>query len=488
VPLPADDTRAERVHDHDTTPEVSVMAELPAAPGRWEASTSPIDVAHTSARLERLPMTRHQGRLFAIIATAWMFDSMDLAALTFILGPISAEFGLGAAGAGALASMSFAGMIVGASVAGYLGDRFGRRPVFTTSMVVWGLGSLGAALAQDVTFLLVCRFVIGLGMGAEFPVAQAMLSEFVPARSRGRLLGWLEGFWPIGFIVCGVLSLVVVPTLGWRAVFFVMAGCSVFALIVRRGVPESPRWCVAMGRTEEAERTLTRFETAVAKASGRPLPPPDPSAITAATGPATMPLLELFHATYRRRTVMMWSVWFCTLLGYYGITTWMGKLLSDAGMTTATSIAYVVLMALWGVPGFLIASVLLERLGRKPVIAGFILMSAAAAYVYGGATTTAELLITGSVMQFFFFGMWSALYAYTPEVFPNRARATGCGTASAMGRLGALVGPLLVPLLLQNYGAGAAFAMAAAFFLLGGIIVLVFGPETRKKVLEDVSG
>jgi putative MFS transporter len=156
-------------------------------------------------------------------------------------------------------------------------------------------------------------------------------------------------------------------------------------------------------------------------------------------------------------------------------------------MTTAKSIGCVVLMALWGIPGFLVASVLLDRWGRKPVMAGFILTSAVFAYVYGGATTTTELLITGSIMQFFFFGMWSALYAYTPEVFPSRARATGCGTASAMGRAGALLGPLLVPFVLQRYGAEVAFAMAAVFFLLGGVIVLVLGPETRNKVLEDVS-
>jgi putative MFS transporter len=469
-------------------PEVTVMAELPTAPGRSDEAPTPIDSAQISARIERLPMTKHQWRLFVIIATAWMFDSMDLAALTFILGPISTEFGLSAASAGALASVSFAGMIVGASVAGVLGDRFGRRPVFTTSMLIWGLGSLGAALSWDLTFLLICRFFIGLGMGAEFPVAQAMLTEFVPAKNRGRLLGWLEGFWPIGFIVCGVLALVIVPVFGWRSIFFVMAACSLFALIIRRGLPESPRWYAAMGRIDEAEQTLTKFETSVAQASGRPLPPPNPTAAASAGITGKLPILELFGPTYRRRTVMMWLVWFCTLLGYYGITTWMGKLLADAGMTTAKSIGFVVLMALWGVPGFLLASVLLERIGRKPVIAGFIFMSAAAAYVYGGASTTTELLVTGSIMQFFFFGMWSALYAYTPEVFPNRARATGCGTASAMGRLGALIGPLVVPLVLQAYGAEAAFATAAVFFLLGGVIVLVLGPETKNKVLEDVSG
>lgn len=464
------------------------MAELPAPPDQSDTSPTPITSAQISARLERLPMTRHQWWMFTIIATAWLFDSMDLAALTFILGPISEEFNLNPATAGALASVSFAGMIFGASFAGALGDRFGRRPVFTTSMIVWGLGSLGAALAQDVSFLIACRFVIGLGMGAEFPVAQAMLTEFVPSRSRGRLLGWLEGFWPIGFILCGVLALFIVPTFGWRSIFFVLAGCSLFALVIRRGIPESPRWCATANRMDEAESILTEFESKVERASGRPLPPVDPNVGASSSSSARMAVLELFSPTYRRRTVMMWLVWFCTLLGYYGITTWMGKLLADSGMTTAKSIELVVLTALWGIPGFLLASFLLERIGRKPTIAGFILMSAAAAYMYGGASTTTELLVIGSIMQFFFFGMWSALYAYTPEVFPNQARATGCGTASAMGRVGALIGPLLVPFVLQKFGAEAAFAAAALFFLLGGLIVLVLGPETRNKVLEDVSG
>ncbi|MFC4000242.1 MFS transporter [Prauserella oleivorans] len=433
-------------------------------------------------------MTRHQWRLFAIIATAWMFDSMDLAALTFILGPISAEFQLSGTSAGALASVSFAGMIIGASLSGVLGDRFGRRPVFTTSMIVWGLGSLGAALSQDVAFLMVCRFVIGLGMGAEFPVAQAMLSEFVPAHSRGKLVGWLEGFWPIGFITCGVLALVIVPAFGWRSIFFVMAGCSLFALIVRRGVPESPRWFAATRRFDQAEETLAEFERRVEQSSGRRLPDPAPVTQSRSGGSGKFAIAELFSAKYRRRTIMMWAVWFCTLLGYYGITTWMGKLLADSGMTTAKSIGYVVLMALWGIPGFLLASVLLERLGRKPVISGFILLSAVSAYFYGGASSSAELLIIGSIMQFFFFGMWSALYAYTPEVFSNRARATGCGTSSALGRAGALVGPLIVPVVLEAFGEGTAFIVPAAFFVLGGLIVLVLGPETKNKVLEDVSG
>lgn len=462
------------------------MTELtPPSSERYVDGSKSLTSAEVAARLERLPMTSYQWWLFVIIATAWLFDSMDLAALTFILAPISSDFNLSGTMAGALATVSFGGMIVGASFAGVLGDRFGRRPVFTTSMIVWGVGSLVAALSWDLSSLLVARLLIGLGMGAEFPVAQAMLSEFVPARNRGKFLGWLEGFWPIGFIVCGALALFMVPSIGWRSIFYVLTACSVFALIIRWRLPESPRWFVSVGRLSDAERTLRKVEAKVQRASGRPLPPVLTD-IDDDAAESERSLRSLFSSTYRKRTVMMWLVWFCTLLGYYGITTWMGKLLADSGMSIANSIEYVVLMALWGIPGFLLASWLLDKIGRKPVISGFIFISAIAAYVYSGATSPAEVLITGSIMQFFFFGMWSALYAYTPEVFPSRARATGCGTSSAFGRAGAMIGPLILPLVMNAAGVGTAFIVVGCFFVLGGVLVLVLGPETRNKVLEEV--
>lgn len=438
-------------------------------------------------RLERLPLTRYQKRLFVIIATAWLFDSIDLAALTFVLAPISTAFALSATQAGLLASLSFIGMVVGASTAGALADRFGRRPVFTTSMICWGVASLVAACSWDLTSLLVCRFFIGVGMGAEFPVAQSLLAEFIPAKSRGRYLGFLEGFWPLGFIACGALSLVFVPWLGWRSLFAIQAVLSLYALYLRRAVPESARWYESRGRLHDASRAIDDFERNVAKAHRGPLPPaPDaPETVPAATTRA--PITELLGRSYRIRTLMIWALWFCVLLGYYGITTWQGKLLADSGMTVAKSIGFVLLTALWGIPGFLSASVLLERIGRKPVIVGFVVCSAVAAYVYGSQDSSTGLIVAGSVMQFCFFGMWSALYAYTPEVFATRFRATGCGTASALGRVGAMLGPLIVPAALTSWGQGAAFAIAGVFMVVGALIVAVLGPETKDRLLEEVS-
>ncbi len=454
------------------------------------------DELNLAARLERLPLTRYQKRVFVVIATAWLFDSIDLAALTFVLSPISDAFSLTKTQAGLVASVSFLGMVFGASFAGALADRFGRRPVFTTSMIVWGIASLGAALSWDLTALLVARFFIGLGMGAEFPVAQSLLSEIIPAHSRGKYVGFLEGFWPIGFIASGALSLLIVPTFGWRALFVVQAVLSVYALYIRRAVPESPRWLEARGRMEDAERSIAAFEGNVAKAYKKPLPPvpynkPLPPVRRAGLAPTTVssktPILELLGRGYRTRTLMAWGLWFCVLLGYYGITTWMGKLLADNGMTVSKSITFVLLMALWGIPGFLTASILLERIGRRSVVIGFVLLSAGAAYVYGGQTSNMGLIIAGSAMQFFFFGMWSALYAYTPEVFATRFRATGCGTSSGVGRIGAMLGPLIVPVAIDRWNQGVAFAVLAGFMVVGAALVTIFGPETKDRVLEEIS-
>lgn len=449
----------------------------------------PGSALNLAARMERLPLTRYQNKLFLVIATAWLFDSVDIAALTFILAPISEEFGLSGGQAGLVASISFAGMAIGASCAGVLADRVGRRPVFVSSMICWGLASVGLAMSWDLTSLLVFRFFLGLGMGAEFPIAQAMLSEFVPAKHRGRYLGWLEGFWPLGFVLCGVLSLLLVPAFGWRSIFVVQALFALFALYARRATPESPRWYEACGRYEDAERAIGEFEERVAKAYGHPLPPSEDAAAAAPPEPGGRHILrELLAGGYRRRTLMAWTMWLCVQFGYYGITSWIAKLLADNGMTVASSISYVLLMALWGIPGFLVASALLERLGRKPVVTAFVLLSAVSAFVYGQATSSWQLLVAGSFMQFFLFGMWSTIYAYTPELFPTRARATGCGTSSAVGRLGAIVGPLLVPVVLLAWGTGAVFAVSAAAFLVAAAVVLVFGPETRARTLEEVSG
>ena len=446
-------------------------------------AAGPSDIA---ARLERLPMTAYQRRIFAIIASAWLVDQVDVALLTFLLGSIVVAFRLTPTEAGQLAAMTFAGQLVGNILAGTASDRFGRKAVFQATMVVWGLASLAAAAAWSLPALMACRFLIGVGVGGEAPVAQAMVSEIVPANVRGKYIAFMEGFWAVGYVLSGAISFFVLPYLGWRWAFVVVGLLSLVVLLVRRGMPESPRWLAENGRHAEAEAVMAGMEAAVMRCTGRPLPPVADLPAAAPTQHRN-PVATLFAPEYRMRTVMAFGMWFFALIGFFGLNSWIAVLLKERGFSIVGSVGFVTLITTGGIPGFLTAALLLERIGRKPTTAGFLVCSAIAAYVYGSAAGPSTLFVTGFVMQFFMFGMWSCLYAYTPELYPTRARSTGAGFASAFGRIGAILGPMIVPVLVRDHGPAAAFQVGAGGFLIAAVLVVTLGVETRGRVLEAVS-
>jgi putative MFS transporter len=441
-------------------------------------------VATIAARLERLPLTSYQKGIFAIIATAWFFDSMDLGALTFVLGSIRQTFQLSTAEAGMLGSLSFLGMFIGAASAGLLADRFGRAKVFQASMIFWGLGSLFCGLSSTVTLLGASRLLLGFGMGMEFPVAQSMVSEIMPADRRGRYIAYLEGFWPLGFIASGLLVYFVLSVADWHWVFILQAIPALFVLVIRRYLPESPRWLAAHGQSERAEEVMAGIESKVAARTGKPLPAPTPQTIPAG-GPVG--LGTLFSGIYARRTTMLWMLWFFALLGFYGLTTWLGALLQAKGFPVTKSVFYTILISLAGIPGFLFSAWLVEAWGRKGTLALNLIGGAIACYFYGGASDQTQLIIFGLCMQFFLFGMWSALYAYTPELYPTAVRATGTGFASAVGRIGSLIGPTVIGLILPAAGQSGVFALGAGAFVVAALAVIILGEETKGRMLEHIS-
>ncbi|TXN70489.1 MFS transporter [Methylobacterium sp. WL6] len=455
------------------------------ASGRAAAAAATTDIA---GRLERLPMSGYQRKVFAIIASAWLVDQVDVALLTFLLGSIVVAFGLTPTEAGQLAAMTFAGQLVGNVIAGTASDKFGRKTVFQVTMLVWGFASLAAAAAWSLTALMVCRFLIGVGVGGEAPVAQAMVSEIVPANVRGKYIAFMEGFWAIGYVLSGAISFFVLPYLGWRWAFVIVGLLSMVVLLVRRSMPESPRWLADNGRHAEADAVMSMMEREVERATGKPLPPVAPM-ITAVAAPVAHqnPILTLFSAEYRLRTVMAFGMWFFALIGFFGLNSWIAVLLKERGFSIVGSVGFVTLITIGGIPGFFTAALMLERIGRKPTTAIYLVCAAVAAYAYGNAVDQTWLFVTGFVMQFFMFGMWSCLYAYTPELYPTRARATGAGFASAFGRIGAILGPMIVPVLVRDYGPATAFQVGAGGFLIAAVLVLTLGVETRGKVLEAVS-
>ncbi|TWH46075.1 MFS transporter [Sporomusa sp. KB1] len=440
-------------------------------------------------RLERLPLTGYQKRIFALIAAAWLFDSIDLAMLTFILGSIKTDFGLSAQQAGLLATMSFIGMAVGASVSGILSDKFGRKVMLQNSILVYSGASILCALAQTPEILGIFRFLVGFGLGTGFPPAMSLVSEFIPSKDRGRYIAILEGFWPIGFICAGILAYFLIPFGGWRLVFLAEAVPVLYYFVVKYYISESPRWLEDKGRLAEADKVVTDFEEGVKKAlGGHELPVVQPRPYEPDKQAVQSTFADLWAPGYVKRTVMIWSLWFFALLGYYGLTTWLGTLLQQKGFEVTKSVFYTVAISFGGIPGFLTSAYLVEALGRKPTNVIFLFGAALGSYLYGTATTLTSLVIFGFIMQFFMLGMWSCMYAYTPELYPTRARATGSGFASAVGRLGAIVGAYLVGVILPHTGIEGVFALGAVCYAVAAVAVVILGEETKGKSLENISG
>lgn len=437
-------------------------------------------------RIERLPLTSYQRYLGFVIITAWYFDDVDLGAMTFLLPVLAKEFQLSPVMMGTLISMSFGGMLVGTALSGLFSDKFGRKKVLQWSMILWGTAGILCALSWDITSLFVFRFLLGMGLGAELPVAHAMLPEFLPKSARGRYVAIMEGLLPVGIMTAGIVSYFILPLVGWRWVFVAEALPAAWLFIIRRNIPESPRWLEAVGRHEEADRVMTEIEAKVEQKYGKPLPPVlDQVLVEKESGKS--PFAELWSADYWKRTLMLWIVWPACLFGYYGLTSWLSALLVDKGFAIIKSITFVVTITIGGIPGFLLATYLIEKIGRRPVVIVSTAMTAASAYLYGNAGTLTMLYTWGFLMMFFTYAMWSSIYAYTPELYPTRMRGTGCGLSSSVGRIGAIAGPYAIGWLLVTAGASAVFSMAAGMFGLAALAVFVFGPETQGRILEEIS-
>lgn len=457
-----------------------------------QPSSGGLGSAQIAARFERLPFTAYQRKLALILASCFAMDAVDIAMLSFLLAPISNDLGLTPIGAGIAASAVFAGVGVGAAIAGFLCDRYGRRRMLVYTMYLWGFASLLTAFAWDLWSFAALRFITGIGLGAELPAAFALIAECMPATRRAKITGWMQIGASTATTLFNLLALGAVwfvgEAFGWRAMFVVMFLAALLAIYVRRHVPESPRWYEASGRHAEAEVAMRAFERQVEMAMKQPLPPVQPSTQQQPPPRVRSGFWDLFSHGYAKRTLFVWTLWLVVMMGYFGITTWVGKLLVDRGMSVSDSIVVGVLISLAGIPAAWLTGNMMERAGRKIVIIGVLLFVSVAAFAYGSATAFIWIVLTGAMMRFFMVALATTLYVYTPELFPTHVRATGLGTASAMGRISAVAGPLIVPPLVIIFGYTGAFAAFAACFCISAVLVLAFGPETKGKSLEDASG
>ncbi len=473
------------------------------------APAQPPGTAHgpltRSQRLDRLPFTRKHGRLLGASGIGWALDAMDVGLISFVIAALSVHWELSKSDGSLIASAGFAGMAIGASVGGLLADRIGRRSVFALTLLIYGLATGASALAMGVGVLIALRFVVGLGLGAELPVASTLMSEFAPARIRGRVVVWLEAFWALGWILAAVIGTFVAasgPT-GWRWALAVGLVPAIYSLVIRLGTPESVRFLEAQGRSEEAERVVRSFEAAAGIDAGVSVSMGDPQArpeagtdvagarAAGAGAAAEVPAADrieaaggIWSAPLRARTAGLWAVWFCINLSYYGAFIWIPTLLVDRGFDLTRSFTFTLVITLAQIPGYAVAAWLIEVLGRRWTLTVFLAGSAAAATCYGLADTEWTIIAAGCALSFFNLGAWGALYAIGPELYPTRVRGTGTGAAAAFGRIASMLAPFLVPVFLLAGGQVFVFAAFSVFFVLAALAAFTL-PEQRGKALAE---
>ncbi|WP_223067744.1 MFS transporter [Paenibacillus caui] len=394
-----------------------------------------------------------QRKLMLSAGLSWLFDAMDVGLLSFVVADLAKKWSLSSSQVGVLTSINAIGMVFGAALAGTLADRFGRKAILLWTLVIFSVASGLSALAATFAVLCLLRFIVGFGLGGELPVASTLVSESVPVKDRGRAVVLLESFWAVGWIAAALVAYFVIPKYGWQAAFIIGALPALYAIYLRRAIEDSPQYLIRKPETR-------------------------------------LPFGERFAQIWSREawrsSAMLWILWFTVVFSYYGMFLWLPTVIAAKGYSMVRSFEYVLIMTLAQLPGYFTAAYFIEKLGRKFVLVIYLVMTAFSALWFGLAETEASLLSAGICLSFFNLGAWGAMYAYSPELYPTKLRTTGVGMATSFGRIGGVIGPLLVGYMReQDVPIAAIFTMFFITVLAGAAAVLFLGKETKGLVIKD---
>jgi len=432
------------------------------------------------ARLDRLPIGRFHHRLRFLIGVGMFFDGFDIYIAATVLGAtIRSGFATLPQGA-AFVSATFVGMMLGSVVTGFLGDRLGRRFTYQTNLAIFGVASLVAAVAPNMGVLIVLRFIMGFGLGAENVVGYSTLTEFIPPAQRGRWLGVMAVIVVTGLPVSSFLGYALVPHFGWRIMFVLGGVGALFVWRLRKALPESPRWLQSVGRHGEADALLSAIEAEVCE--GRPVPAP-----IAAPLPPVLPFAALFAPPLLGRLVLGCIALIVINTLIYGFITWLPTFMVKQGLSVAHSFGYAALMSLGAPIGSLIGAFGADRWGRKPTIVGAALLAILFGVIYPFVRDPLFLSAIGFALTVPIYILVAMLFAiYIPELFPTEIRLRAAGIANMFGRGATIVTPFMVIFLFGAYGVSGVLAMMVGLLIVLIVAVIGLGTETKQRRLEAI--
>ena len=424
---------------------------------------------------------RGEFKIVILASLLWIASSQNVGVISFSLKPILGYFQLPVEAswlASILASGTNIGMLFGALLSGPLADRIGRKNVIFFSTVLHSASTLLSAFSPSAEVLAIFRFLIGLGVGGALPIIASLVAEYSSRERRGRNISLVETFWAVGWLSAVLLSLVVyVDVEGWR-LYMALAGLFSLTLVLMSNatLPESVRYLLSIGKKEEAQELINTYNVEIPEIS-----------------PKKFSLIEsvkiLLGREFRRSTVSLWITWFCITMGYYGIFIWLPTLIAGGSpeieaYMQANRFTYLVIITLAQIPGYLSAVFLVDRVGRRTVLSIYLFMTAVSSILFANSKTVFELYTSGLILSFFDLGAWAALYTYTPEQYPTHIRGMGSGWASSMGRVGGILGAMIVPWLGGPGNWFNVFILFTVIHLIGAASALI-GKEYAKKEMPE---
>jgi len=438
---------------------------------------------NAGARLDRLPISSFHYRIFWLIGAGMFFDGYDLYVAGGVLAStLQTKFSTLPENLRFI-SLTFVGMTIGALVTGFLGDRFGRRFTYQVNLLVFGLASLAAAFAQDMNQLIACRFVQGLGLGAEIVVGYSTLTEFVPPKSRGRWLSFMAFLVVAGFPVTALLSYLIIPTWGWRPMFVIAGIGSLVVWYLRKSLPESPRWLESKGRTAEAEALMAEIEKGVAKRG--PLPPaaaPAPARIVPATAMLRPPLLQ-------RMIVGCWVLITINTL-IFGFVIFLPQFFLRQGLNITSSLGYTLVLAIGSLVGCAVGAYSADFIGRRWSIIGASIVTIVSGWIYANFNAASDptiVLSVGFVLIIAIYVQTAILFGvYTPELFPTEIRLRANGICNTFGRGATVVSPFIVGWLVANYNLPGVIGLMIVLLIIQIAAVYFWGVESNQRSLEEL--
>ena len=440
-----------------------------------------MDAADVGWRLDRLSVSGFHWRVLALIAAGMFFDSFDLYLAGGVLGAM-VQSGESTLTLNAMfISATFFGMMIGAWFAGVLGDRLGRKFTYQFNLMIFGLASIAGALSPSMAWLIAARFVMGLGLGAEIVVGYGTLSEFIPARHRGRFATLLNLIINASLFLATLISWVVIPRFGWRWMFVIVGVGAFVVWFLRRAMPESPRWLASQGRLAEAEAIVARAERespAVDDLAARP---------HGAAAATQYGLRDLFGPALLRRTVVASVVTVCLLTFNFAFVSWVPTFLVKQGHGMANSLGLSVLIFAGGPLGSLIGLLLAERVGRRWGLIWFSLAGILASAAYVSVTDTALIAGLGFCVTLVIYVLSSlSIACYVPELFPTEVRLRGSGIANALGRAVNILVPYVIAASFEGFGLYGVLGLITMVLAVQIVVLLTMGIETKQRSLEEL--